>query len=308
MAEKNGLRYLNCFTMNNCKIANELRKYRDLANSINQVSLSGEKYQKPADCVDYAEYIITRELTNLDMVVANAAYTVMTAAPDDSFQAETIARVMAGNPERRITAKKRLELEQCLQKLSRTRIHILADHDHQVEQDLYEGDFLPITWEGEDGRLRFRFRRGETMPLYQYAEHHRQLLQVPFAWLRDDDGEQLRHNNNDRMLLLRHFLLQELEVIRYPGNRVTERKLRLLKRDREGQEMGLLWMLGLSETGEETVARKVQTLLGQLLENWQKSGCLEAMQYQMLPPEEGFGVRLTCIRSDQKLQDKDADA
>lgn len=297
MAEKYGLRYCNRFIFNNCKIANELRKYRDLAHCINQVSLSGEKYRKPSDCTDYAEYIISQELSCLDMIVANAAYTVMTAiTPGTSFPAEAIARVMAGNLERRITSKKRAELESCLQKLAETQLYILAEHDHQVEQDLYEGAFLPITWEPDGGRLKFQFQPGKTMPLYQYAEHHRQLIQIPFQRLRDDqDTELIRHNNNDRMLLLRHFLLQELEVLRYPDNRVKEQKIRLVKKDREGQEMGLLWILGLLESGQDytSTAQKVQTIMQQLLDNWQRCGYMDTIQYQVLPPEEGMGIQLT---------------
>ena len=52
------------FIMNNCKIANELRKYRDLTGCINRVALSG-------DPGNYAEYIITRELSYLDLKSEN---------------------------------------------------------------------------------------------------------------------------------------------------------------------------------------------------------------------------------------------
>ena len=74
------------------------------------------------------------------MVVANAAYTLMVNNPPQAeFQADAIARVMAGNMERRIDGKRRQELEVHLQKLAGIQLYILADHDHQVEQDLYEG-------------------------------------------------------------------------------------------------------------------------------------------------------------------------
>ena len=293
-------RQISRFVMNNCKIANELRKYRDLAGCLNQVSLSGERVRWPSDAADYAEYFVSRDLTYLDMVVANAAYTLLVSSPPGAvFQADTIARVMAGNMERRIAEKKRRELEACLQKLAGVQMYILADHDHQVEQDLYEGAFLPVEWEERGGRLDFRFLPDRGMPLYQYAEHHRQLIDVPFHRLRDDQGDsQIRHNNHDRMLLLRHYLLQELEILLYQGNKVSEQQIRLLKRDREGNELGLLWVLGI--TGERAervkdlaaVAQKVQRSIRQLLDNWQASGYLGNLRYQMLPAEEGFGVRI----------------
>lgn len=307
MAERNSPRRLDDIFMNNCKIANELRKYRDLAGCVNQVALSGERGRPPADCADYAEYVISENLTYLDMVVANAAYTLMASGlAREGFQADAIARVMAGNMERRITGKKREELEACLQRLSRVQLYILADHDHQVGPDLYEGAFLPVEWESAGGKLRFRFLPGKQMPLYQYAEHHRQLIEVPFHRLRDDVGDnQIRHNNNDRMLLLRHYLLQELEILLYQGNKVEEQQIRLLKRDREGRALGLLWILGIVEDGEEeqgreqtAVAQKVQKALRQLMENWQQSGYLDNLQYQMLTPEEGLGVRI--FRREQK--------
>lgn len=302
MEEKTNRRQIDRFIMNNCKIANELRKYRDLAGCLNQVSLSGERVWKPSDASDYAEYFISGDLTYLDMVVANAAYTLMVSGSSQiSFQADVIARIMAGNMERRITDKKRQELETCLEKLAGIQIYILADHDHQVEQDLYEGMFLPVEWEGENGKRRFRFLPGKQMPLYQYAEHHRQLIEVPFCCLRDDWGDnQVRHNNNDRMLLLRHYFLQELEILLYEKNKVEEQQIRLLKKDREGNELGLLWILGLiGETAEDqvrdwtAVAQKVQKAIQQLLDNWQASGYLGALQYRMLSAGEGFGVRIS---------------
>lgn len=308
MARKSTQRQLNRFLMNNCKIANELRKYRDLAGCLNQVSLSGERVRRPSDAADYAEYFISGTLSYLDMVVANAAYTLQVSSPQAEFQADAIAQIMAGNLERRIAEKQREELEERLQKLAGVQIYILADHDHQVDQDLYEGRFLPVEWERREGRTRFRFLPGQPMPLYQYAEHHRQMLEVPFRRLRDDQGEnQIRHNNNARTLLLRHYLLQELEILRYQKNKVGEQQIRLLKKDREGNELGLLWTLGLSGGPEEqtvkdqnALARNVQKTIQQLMDNWQRSGYLERLRYQMLPAEEGFGVRISMGGQEKK--------
>mgnify|MGYP005804210929 FL=1 len=107
MARKSTQRQLNRFLMNNCKIANELRKYRDLAGCLNQVSLSGERVRRPSDAADYAEYFISGTLSYLDMVVANAAYTLQVSSPQTEFQADAIAQIMAGNLERRIAEKQR---------------------------------------------------------------------------------------------------------------------------------------------------------------------------------------------------------
>lgn len=301
MVRKNSWKQIDGFVINNCKIANELRKYRDLAGCLNQVSLSGERVRRPSDSTDYAEYVISEDLTYLDMVTANAAYTLMVNSPPQAaFQADTIAQIMAGNMSWRIIDKRRRELEARLRKLAETSIYILADHDHQIEQDLYEGVFLPLEWEGADGKLTFRFLADRDMPLYRYAEAHRQLVEVPFHRLREniEEGE-VRHNNNDRMLLLRHYFLQELEILRYQKNKVDELQIRLLKQDREGNEFGLLWILGITGDGEESkvkdltaVARKVQKSIQQLLDNWQKSGYLETVGYEMLSEKDGFGVRI----------------
>lgn len=286
--------------MNNCKIANELRKYRDLSGCVNQVSLSGTRVRRPSDADDYAEYFISEDLSYMDMVVANAAYTLMSSGSRQAFQAETIARLISGSPDLRVGEKRRADLESRLTKLAGIQIQILADHDHQVERDLYEGTFLPISWTDDHGRLKFQFLPGEAMPLYQYAADHRQLLQIPLSSLRNDseDGKN-RRNNTDRALLLRHYLLQELEVLKYPDNKVTEQRIRLLKRDQEGHEMGLLWILGIiPDTQEETkdfapMAQTVQQTIVRMLEGWQKSGLLQPVEYQPLTAEEGFGVWFT---------------
>ena len=159
-----------------------------------------------------------------------------------------------------------------------------------------------MEWEDNGGKVTFHFLSGQPMPLYQYAEHHRQLIEVPFKHLRDGEAEhQVRHNNNDRMLLLRHFLLQELEILMYQNNKVAEQHIRLLKQDREGSEFGLLWTLGI--IGDNTqprdpsaVAQKVQRSIQQLLDGWQTSGYLGTLQYQALSPEDGFGVRIFSSR------------
>lgn len=302
MARKNAQQQIDRLIMNNCKIANELRKYRDLAGCVNQVSLSGKRVRRPSDAADYAEYFISEDLSYLDMVVANAAYTLMVnSSPQAEFQADVIARIMAGNMERRIDGKRRQELERRLQKLAGIQLYILADHDHQVEQDLYEGAFLPVEWEKRGGRMRFHFLPGQSMPLYQYAQHHRQLIEVPFDRLRDDQGEnQIRHNNNDRTLLLRHYLLQELEILLYQHNSVEDLQIRLMKRDQEGNEFGLLWTLGMIGDAEtrsvkdlHALARNVQNTMQQLLENWQVSGYLGPLQYEMVPEGKNFGVKIT---------------
>ena len=304
MAAKFHPRQINRFFINNCKIANELRKYRDLAGCLNQVSLSGERVQKPSQSADYAEYFISEDLSYLDMVTANAAYTLMVSCPPGFlFQADTVAQIMAGNMEWRIIPQRRKELEARLQRLARIQIHILADHDHQVEGDLYEGQFLPVEWEPVGGKLKFRFLPGKPMPLYQYAEDHRQLIEVPFCRLQDapEDG-QVRHNNNDRMLLLRHYLLQELEILSYRKNKVEDLQIRLLKQDREGNELGLLWTLGISGDGGEqrpgdpATAKNVQKVIGHLMDNWQKRGYLDGLDYQMLGTAEGFGVRIFSLK------------
>lgn len=300
MAEKTGWRQITHFVMNNCKIANELRKYRDLSGCVNQVSLSGSRVRRPSDAEDYAEYFISKDLSYMDMVVANAAYTLMSSGFRQAFQAETIARLISGSPGLRIGEKRRADLESRLTKLAGIRIQILADHDHQVQQDFYEGTFLPISWADDHGKLKFQFLPDETMPLYQYAADHRQLLQIPISSLRNDaeDGKN-RRNNTDRSLLLRHYLLQALEVLKYPDNKVTEQRIRLLKRDQEGHEMGLLWILGIIPDTEEgtkdfaPMAQTVQQSIVRMLESWQKSGLLQPVEYQLLTAEEGFGVWFT---------------
>ena len=144
------------------------------------------------------------------------------------------------------------------------------------------------------------------MPLYQYAADHRQLLQIPLSSLREDfDDGQDRRNNTDRALLLRHYLLQELEVLKYPDNKVTEQRIRLLKQDQEGHEMGLLWTLGIIADTEEPkdplpVAQKVKRSIARMLDGWQKSCILQLVEYQLLTAEEGFGVWFT---TKQQAQD-----
>ena len=293
MADKTVRRQIDRLIMNNCKIANELRKYRDLAGCLNQVALSGQRVRVPSDSPDYAEYFISETLSYLDMATANAAYTLMVnSSPQAVFQADAIGQIMAGNPGWRVPRGMKQDLEKRLQKLAGTQIYILADHDHQVSQDLYEGAFLPVEWESAGEKVKFHFLPQKQMPLYLYAEHHRQLIEVPFCRLRG--GRDDPHNNTGRMLALRHYLLQELEILLYEKNKVQELQIRLLKEDKEGNELGLLWLLGIAEgTSDPTAAaRRLQKVICQLLDSWQGTGYLDALQYRELSPGEGFGVQI----------------
>ena len=256
------------FIMNNCKIANELRKYRDLTGCVNRVSLSDGPE-------NYADYVITQELSYLDMVTANAVYSLWRSGEGKSgFRAETIGQIMAGDMDRRLRPEKQDEVEARLQRLAKTELYILADHDQQAKQEAYEGPFLPIIWESGKSRLRFHFRDEGQMPLYQYAEDRGQLIRLAIGLLRDDEKQgQTKLNNNDRTLLLRHYLLQELEIVRYPGNRVDRRELRLLKRDETGSEYGLLWILGLAaeEKNQTAEVKRAQQTMEQLMDTGGKA-------------------------------------
>jgi len=289
------------FIMNNCKIANELRKYRDLTGCVNRVSLSD-------DPENYADYVITQELSYLDMVTANAVYSLWRSGEGKSgFRAETIGQIMAGDMDRRLRPEKQDEVEARLQRLAKTELYILADHDQQAKQEAYEGPFLPIIWESGKSRLRFHFRDEGQMPLYQYAEDRGQLIRLAIGLLRDDEKQgQTKLNNNDRTLLLRHYLLQELEIVRYPGNRVDRRELRLLKRDETGSEYGLLWILGLAaeEKNQTAEAKRAQQTMEQLMDNWRKSGYVTENEYQTLPPEKGYGLLLLGCDKPEKKRNK----
>lgn len=290
------------FIMNNCKIANELRKYRDLTGCVNRVSLSD-------DPENYADYVITQELSYLDMVTANAVYSLWRSGEgENGFRAETIGQIMAGDMDRRLRPEKQDEVEARLQRLAKTELYILADHDQQAKQEAYEGPFLPIIWESGKSRLRFHFRDKGQMPLYQYAEDRGQLIRLPVSLLRDDEKQgQTKLNNNDRTLLLRHYLLQELEIVRYPANRVDRRELRLLKRDEAGNEYGLLWTLGLTaeEKNQTAEVKRAQQTMEQLMDNWRKSGYVTEEEYQPLPPEKGYGLLLLgCDKSEKKRNKK----
>ena len=210
--------------------------------------------------------------------------------------------------DRRLRPEKQDEVEARLQRLAKTELYILADHDQQAKQEAYEGPFLPIIWESGKSRLRFHFRDKGQMPLYQYAEDRGQLIRLSVSLLRDDEKQgQTKLNNNDRTLLLRHYLLQELEIVRYPANRVDRRELRLLKRDEAGNEYGLLWTLGLTaeEKNQTAEVKRAQQTMEQLMDNWRKSGYVTEEEYQPLPPEKGYGLLLLgCDKSDKKRNKK----
>lgn len=306
------------FHFNNCKIANELRKYRDLTGCVNRVAVSPVRNSwRLSDAkgwarTDWVDYVITEALTFADMMAANAVYTFMTACPSKAgFKAGDIAQIMAGDPQWRSTPAFRTALEERLCRLAKTELYILADHDRQGQvRDLYEGSFLPIACERKGDGLSFRFLPGRKMPLYEYAGDKNQILSVPAELLkRSADKHGARRNNNEQDLALRHYLLQELSILTYgeiKGETKSRSKvgtIQLLRTDKEGREFGLLWRLGLLDEGQDAdaaarKARRVHMQLLALLDGWSREDWLKQRRrqvtYQELTAEEGYGVRLWC--------------
>ncbi len=208
---------------NTTKIANIIRKHNDLAGVERSIYVEKDGDKKPV----YVTLLISQNLTNFDMDVADVIYTlykkkVTTITPTK------VLRGLSGDPKQvaKIGYTKDRIIE-CIDKLCKTEIDIechqqminrgepieyLGGYPFLVATKSAKGDKYEIKRYAENGKVdKKTYYENFFMPLYGYMEILRQVVDFPSVLLNPVNGI----NNSIENIQIKRYLIRRLEIKRY---------------------------------------------------------------------------------------------
>lgn len=278
---------IKVININNTKIANEIRKIKNLAGSYRQINVGSEKNKI------IAAYGISENLSCFDMVVADAAYTLQVSG-FENISAGQVMRVMSGNMNQSLSAAKKEKVEESMHKLMETMMLIDCQQEvlarGHIDKDsgpkIYRR-FLPCE---EISKKKYRFT-GE-LPLYEYAEISGQMIAAPIVLLQNPDVEGVISDTWENVLIKR-YLLQWLEIMKHE-NTYNGRKIIYFRRAHGGDEMyaGMLPQLDINRSDYASASSwnrkigKVHEVVTKILDGYKKMGYIEGYSVIWNPDNE----------------------
>lgn len=206
---------LEIFSINNTKIANCIRKESNLPATRNVVTIS--KRTAKSKIQNY--FVISQDLSYFEMTVADAIYSVYLQG-ETKFTPRKILMMMTGDENISLPKERKKQLETIIEKLCLTTIDIFCPQETNDKVDeRYEGAFLFAVKEKNE----FRFTKDHPLPLYAYGEDRKQMITIP-RFLLNVPGL----SNTNENILLKQYLIHELELVRNKNNSVLEKTFRVL--------------------------------------------------------------------------------
>lgn len=192
----------------------------------------------------------SRNITQFDMAVMDAAYTIMCSGYM-VLTAEWIAKVLSGNPDARITPQKIGAIRKSIDKLRSTHIKIDCTQEFKSRKDtkklktfIYESYLLPLdkitaVYEA-NGKEVIAYPVLSKPALYRYAEILHQIIDIP-AELINTSAE---FTDTDEAILIKIYVIKRVAQI-IANNNLHSNKISFqwYDKDRE-EERGLLPELG----------------------------------------------------------------
>lgn len=280
---------INAVYMNNTKIANELRKYHNQPGMEYRINVG--KRERPIQ----VRYRIDTDLTPFDCMTADAVYTLL-RNEYTSFSLGHVLRVMSGDERQTLTKEKKQVLEKSIQRLSETYLEIDCRKELKIrggERDdngRIHGTFLPVCRKG-----KCSYEITGRMPLYEYAEMNRQIIAFLPEILQISTGDSgKRISNTEEVMLMKHYLIRRLELMRNPQNSMNERRIIYIHKSHSafGGDAGMFPEIGLvpldysSEASWKNKRQKAHGNVCRILDYYQKIGYIEG--YRVEKGERGF--------------------
>ena len=262
--------------INNTKIANEIRKIKNLAGIYRQVNVGLEKKKI------ITSYGMSENLSYFDMVVADAAHTLQVNG-FENISAGQVMRVMSGNMNQSLSATKKKRIEESMHRMMETMILIDCQQevlarghiDNALDTKIYRR-FLPCEKISEN-----KYRFTGKLPLYEYAEVSGQMIIAPIERLQNPATEGMMSDTWETVLIKR-YLLQWLEIMKH-GNSYDGRKIIYFRRAHGGDEMyaGMLPQIDINRGDYASISSwnrkigKVHEVVTKILDGYKKLGYIE---------------------------------
>lgn len=258
---------MNCISINNSKIANAIKKYDNLTGARNIISVStrGAKVTKDV------QFVIKDNLTVFDMAIADAIYSLKMQG-EKKFTARKILKIMSGDEAISVCKERKYQIEERIDRLMENEIYI--DCREEANENIlprYQGNFINAIKEGNG----YKILEDNPFPLYAYAEAKRHIITIPWELLNYQTIEGREKNdrivNSNENILLKYYLLQQLEIVRNKKNKVNE-KIFSLKNKKD-----IYKILEINEEvfTEESLTNKIRDIYRRtelLFEYWKRLG------------------------------------
>lgn len=209
------------FRFNNTRIANAIKKNDGLPGYRLRVKVSKRGAKKPFDAI----FVLTEDLNYFEMAVADTIYSLHRDNVK-KFTPRKVLTILSGDEGISVSRERKKQIENCIDKLIRTEIHISCKEEKPKLPALeprYGGAFLSA----EKTAHGYEFTKDDPMPLYAYAEVKSQFITIPCSRLQYVPSygreEEDRINNSDENILLKQYLLHELELVRNKNNIVPKK-------------------------------------------------------------------------------------
>lgn len=216
---------MKTFSINNTKIANVIPKYHDLPKTRNIISVN-TRGTKRKDI----QFVITRDLTRFDMAVADAVYS-LDRQGIKKITARKILLAISGDEYISVPKDRKIQVETVIEKLMDTEIYISCKEEaNQTVAPYYAGKFLDAVRDTNG----YKIQGNKPMPLYAYGEDKRHMITVPWELFqyRPDEGRGTTDKiiNSKENMLLKCYLVRQLEIIRNGRNKVEEKTFQIKSR------------------------------------------------------------------------------
>ena len=279
------------FIINNTRIANILRKdcrYPFYANRKTHLVGSRCEIDVGPDIRPRTQFVIDipadekgiQELTYLDMIIADAIYTIYSHGKK-KFTPNSILTEITGRANVSLAPDRKKRYLQSIEKLCQTTIDIYCPGENEKDPEnlcsRYHGSFLSAkkiqndtSDTGRNKVVNYQFKDDTAtfvMPLYEYGVAKKQmitvsptLLQLPFK------------EKKDEYIILAHYLLHELEIVRNPNNKVANRRFYPYdeRKDKSYQVFGALGIdpSSLSQKNCLEKAQEIYQSMISILKKW----------------------------------------
>ncbi len=276
------------FYMNNCKLMQQL--YKEEFPPMEKQKIGVGKNQ--------AVYFAVKEnftFSYYEKILCDAVYSIWVlyrslrnsvekyeGKQEITFTARDVLACMSGKDDIRIRKAKdgqkgkEERLIESLEKLGKADIGIWWEEERKERKitgisPVIAGKFLPVKRIGDTGKFRLNLEAG--LPVYEYAAALHQMIRIPEMLLSCgnlelENGETipaLTLQNSDETLMLKHQIIQRLELLRNEKNRFTNRKIRYYYEShrKDGDVDGLFATMGIRKeqfASDSAWANKKQAL------------------------------------------------
>lgn len=239
---------------------------------------------------------ISEKVDAFDCAIMDAVYTLQYSG-ETSFRARDIHRLLSADP-KSISKDKKEKIEHRIERLAG--ITFLVEDEGKEE---ISGALLPIE-KLEGKQCKYAFRKGQNMPLYEYASRKRHILRYPQAMLSmkaaEEEGSDTAFRNTEEGVLFKLCLLREINVIRYKlGERPNAGNWRKMKYDTIIEEAiggDMMHASGLPEAQRRKKRQNNILLIGKILDSYKRMGYIEGYEKY----GEGTGIEITGEIADPK--------